>query len=183
MVASQALPSSLGCSCRMPDAPSHITAVTLHNAKTAELKHWIDRVNDEAPVQVGKKNKKLLVKSGRLSELREWLAAYYGIDLSPSSSLSLAASSNDATTPPTVDEKITQRQWGFLRELSDEWERVGDENFRLCSKEAGKSSYMYCVSVQEADHDLACVKMTTWHVRWRPLLLGPTSTRLCPTAT
>jgi hypothetical protein len=65
---------------------------------------------------------------GRVDELRRRLAVYYGLDLSALPQAVVKAS------PLALDEDIQQRQWGYLRDLGNEWAEMtaAGKQFRLC---------------------------------------------------
>lgn len=94
-----------------------ITAAQLATAKGSELQYWIEQANADA-------QKKVLKKSGRVDELRQRLAQYYGINLSPSAEDSTTVvKSSDTTSQPvfTIDKEIRMKQWAAVRELGEQW--------------------------------------------------------------
>jgi hypothetical protein len=105
----------------MPNTPTDLTTLTLSHAKGAELKYWIDGANREA-------GRRVLTKAGKVDELRQKLAVYYGLDLSSLPSDPVQAG------PPSCDVEIQKRQWKHLRELGEEWKRA-PESFQLCDSE------------------------------------------------
>jgi hypothetical protein len=111
-----------------PDSVTDITAASLLAAGGKELRYWIAKANENAD--------KKLSKSGKVQELRERLAAHYGLELSAPGQLA------PIEGPHTVDEHIQKRQWGYLRALGDEWDSAvrSGRPFRLCEPSGGKLS-------------------------------------------
>jgi len=109
--------------------PADVTTLTLAHAKGEQLKFWIDGANREAGTRV-------LTKGGRVQELRERLAVYYGLDLSAP-----LPSNAPPAGPSTREMDIHKRQWAHLRNLGAQWES-SPETFALCrstSNAAGES--------------------------------------------
>jgi hypothetical protein len=117
--------STIYSSCMPNTPPTDLTTLTLSRAKGAELKYWIDGANREA-------GRRVLTKSGKVDELRQKLAAYYGLDLSSPPSDPVQAG------PPSCDAEIQKRQWNHLRELGEEWKRAPN-SFQLCERQGERS--------------------------------------------
>lgn len=100
----------------MSAALSEVTAASLNRAKVAELRYWIDKVNEGQP-----KKKKVLTKVGGKDVLRKRLADHYGLDLSE---IPPAASKKG---PVTIDKHIQEQQWDHLLGLHEEWKQAAAE--------------------------------------------------------
>ncbi|KAJ8496913.1 hypothetical protein ONZ45_g12253 [Pleurotus djamor] len=92
-----------------PLAPSDVTANSINDAKTAQLKKWIEDVN-------ANEGKHVLNKSGKLAELRDRLARYYGLDLTAQ------PTPPEPTHTPSGNEAIRDHQWDGLVSMGEEWE-------------------------------------------------------------
>jgi hypothetical protein len=87
----------------MATAPSELTVSTLNGASGDQLRFWIQGVNDAA-------GKRVLIKSGKVEELKVRLAAHYGLDRSASASASVVPT----TGPLSLDKHIQKKQWDHL---------------------------------------------------------------------
>lgn len=97
-----------------PIAPSDLTAAALNRATGEQLRFWIKGANDAATKDVKGKGKKVMLKSGKVEDLKVRLAEFYGIGrkapkLEPASDMS------------AVDHDIHRRQWKDWRVLGEEW--------------------------------------------------------------
>jgi hypothetical protein len=117
-------------------APEDVTALALASAKGDQLRFWIDKANEGA-------GRRVLVKTGKVDELRHRLAAYYRLDLSVLPRVVAKAG------PLTLDEDIQQRQWNYLRTLGDEWAMTtaAGRQFLLC--EPSGEFLFYCFYLVE----------------------------------
>ncbi|TCD60124.1 hypothetical protein EIP91_010698 [Steccherinum ochraceum] len=118
-----------------------ITARRLLKAKGSELQYWIELTNEAAreASSDGKKRKRVLLKSGKVNELRQRLADYFGFDLVAAASSSgssaaiqqggahaadgseelqlispAAASGRKADSIDAINRDIRMRQWIYL---------------------------------------------------------------------
>ncbi|KAJ6613860.1 hypothetical protein B0H10DRAFT_2221832 [Mycena sp. CBHHK59/15] len=73
-------PRVTGSSPLMPSCPSDLDITSLTSASGSQLNFWIDAANQAA-------GKKLLVKTGKVNDLWDRLAGYYGLNLSALSSI------------------------------------------------------------------------------------------------
>jgi len=110
----------------MATAPSELTVSTLNSTSGNQLRFWIQGVNDAA-------GKRVLIKSGRVEELKARLAAHYGLDC-------LASASVVPTMGPLpLDKHIQKKQWDHLRDLGHEWAQMASagHKFKLCASSKG----------------------------------------------
>ncbi|KAF7311909.1 hypothetical protein MIND_00202300 [Mycena indigotica] len=110
-----------GASTAMP-MPNGMTHASLLAAKSAELKFWILQTNEM-------QGKKALKVTGKVEDLRQRLATYYGLDLTVTSQ----TATTHTPAPLTLDQHIIARQWEGLAEMGQEWLNTTAEGreFRL----------------------------------------------------
>lgn len=106
----------------MAPLSSKITYVTVSTATIAQLKAWIKDINKA-------EGRKVLTVSGKSSDLKEKLLKYWGLDAGQGSAITEVAG------PQTLNSKITEVQWEFLREIHTEWTStlMQGQQFLLCS--------------------------------------------------
>ena len=107
-------------------APLELTASMLNSASSNQLRFWIQGVNDAA-------RKRVLIKSGKVEELKARLAAHYGFDRSASASVV------PTMGPLPLDKHIQKKQWDHLRDLGHEWAQTASagHEFKLCASSKG----------------------------------------------
>ncbi|KIJ49984.1 hypothetical protein M422DRAFT_160377, partial [Sphaerobolus stellatus SS14] len=86
------------------------------SAKGDVLNKYINNVNQALKAQ-NVARKQLLSKQGTVEAKKQRIATHYGIDLSQP----CAAPSVPCPKPITVDEKIGEAQWAWVRQLAQEW--------------------------------------------------------------
>jgi len=110
----------------MATAPSELTVSMLNSASGDQLKFWIQGVNDAA-------GKRVLIKLGKVEELKVRLTAHYGLDRSASASVV------PTMGPLPLDKHIQKKQWNHLRDLGHEWAQMASagHKFKLCASSKG----------------------------------------------
>ena len=109
-----------------------LTAAMLNKAKGSEINHYIDEINKNA-------GKKLLTKQGNNEERRKRVAGHFMIDLAATMPL------ETITGPLTVDEKVGEDQWRWIRTLGQEWadtEKDG-KSFKLWPDNSSELYHIY----------------------------------------
>jgi hypothetical protein len=103
----------------MPPPPDDLTVQVILDAKGDQLRFWIDRAYSDARA-LGGYMKNPLTKGGKVGDLRERLAGYYGLDLCSTSKPDAAIISKAPLD--AVNREIQRKQWAHLRNLGKEWE-------------------------------------------------------------
>ena len=98
-------------------------AASLSSVTGAQLKFWVDQMNTAA-------GRKVLMKSGKVDNLRQRLAVHYHLDLT----VALLAAAAAAPSPSSALD-IQNCQWNALCNLGDKWEECTWTNqlFLLCT--------------------------------------------------
>ncbi|KIK76864.1 hypothetical protein PAXRUDRAFT_17889 [Paxillus rubicundulus Ve08.2h10] len=117
--------------------PPGFDAAAVNTATAAQLKFWINKANTAAA-------RKVLMKMGRVDDLRRKLAAHYGLDLSTP-----VVSNVPAAVGPASTLDIQNRQWDYLCDLGNECNECATTGkpFLLCQP----SSAIGCHPVAQND--------------------------------
>ena len=111
-----------------PAMAPNFNTTTLSSVTGAQLKFWVDQANTAA-------GQKALTKSGKVNDLRQWLAVHYHLDL-------MAAPLAVAPAAPSLLSTLTIQncQWNALCDLGDKWEECTRTNmpFLLCASSPGE---------------------------------------------
>ena len=104
-----------------------ITALSLTGAKGNELKFWIELTSKTV-------GKCVLLKTGKVKELRHRLAVHYHLDLTSN------PETVSARGPLPLDEHIQRHQWDHLQLLGNEWTGATSTGklFMLCPEPSSK---------------------------------------------
>ncbi|KAF8834969.1 hypothetical protein BDN67DRAFT_1043586 [Paxillus ammoniavirescens] len=138
-------------------------AATVSTAMAAQLKFWIDKVNVAA-------GRKVLMKVGRVDDLRHKLTAHYGLDLSTPVISNIPTAISPAST---LD--IQNHQWDYLRDLATSGRSVPPQASPSCSASHPQNDSLHLLSEVITSLDVAPSSFLT------PLAFTPTTLTPIPT--